>query len=102
MPNLKYLAIGLVLLSVLAPQARAQTQPAAIVYLPSDDGPQLVETAVGACAGGAAIGYLVVLATGVGAPLGTAGLFCGLSVAASVASTTASWGWRRAADYLAR
>jgi hypothetical protein len=53
--------------------------------------PGLAETAVASCAGGAAIGYLLVLASGVGSALGTPALFCGLSIAASVASTAAVW-----------
>jgi len=51
------------------------------------------EATVASCAGGAAIGYLVVLAAGAPSPLGTAALFCGLSVAATVASTAAVWTW---------
>jgi hypothetical protein len=51
------------------------------------------EAAVASCAGGAAIGYLVVLAVGAPSPLGTAALFCGLSVAATVASAAAVWTW---------
>lgn len=54
------------------------------------------ETAVASCAGGAAIGYLVVLATGGVTPVGTAALFCGLSVAATAASTVAVWTWHTA------
>jgi hypothetical protein len=56
--------------------------------------PGLAETAVASCAGGAAIGYLVVVATGFGSAIGTPALYCGLSVAASVASTVATWTWR--------
>jgi hypothetical protein len=52
------------------------------------------DTAVASCAGGAAIGYLAVVATGGVTPLGTAAMFCGLSVAATAASTVAVWTWR--------
>jgi hypothetical protein len=38
-------------------------------------------------------GYLVVLAAGSATPLGTAALFCGLSVAATAASNVAVWTW---------
>jgi len=51
------------------------------------------EAAVASCAGGAMIGYLAVLATGAATPLGTAALFCGLSVAATAASGIAVWTW---------
>lgn len=51
------------------------------------------EAAVASCAGGAMIGYLVVLAAGSATPLGTAALFCGLSVAATAASNVAVWTW---------
>jgi hypothetical protein len=56
--------------------------------------PGFTETAVASCAGGAAIGYLAVIATGAGSPAATAALFCGLSVAAGAASTVAIWTWR--------
>ena len=46
------------------------------------------------------IGYLVVLATGAPSPFGTAALFCGLSVAATTASTVAVWTWHRATSFL--
>jgi hypothetical protein len=62
--------------------------------------PGLAETAVASCAGGAAIGYLVVVATGFGSAIGTPALYCSLSVAASVASTVASWTWRSSAAQL--
>jgi len=57
------------------------------------------ETAVAACAGGAMIGYLAVLATGTPSPVGTAAMFCGLSVAATAASTAAVWTWQRTTAY---
>lgn len=56
------------------------------------------EAAVASCAGGAAIGYLVVLAVGAPSPIGTAALFCGLSVAATVASAAAVWTWDTATE----
>lgn len=54
----------------------------------------VTEAAVSACAGGAAIGVLLVWASGAGSAAPTAGLFCGLSVAATVAASTASYAWR--------
>ncbi len=53
----------------------------------------LAQAAVASCAGGAMIGYLAVLATGAATPVGTAALFCGLSVAATAASSIAVWTW---------
>ena len=41
------------------------------------------------------IGYLAVLATGAPSPAGTAALFCGLSVAATAASTVTVWTWQK-------
>jgi hypothetical protein len=58
------------------------------------------EVAVASCAGGAMIGYLAVLATGAPSPAGTAALFCGLSVAATAASTVAVWTWHRVTWFL--
>ena len=55
--------------------------------------PSLAENALASCAGGAAIGYLVVLAAGAPTPGATAALFCGLSVAATTASTITAWTW---------
>lgn len=51
------------------------------------------ENALASCAGGAAIGYLIVVASGAPSPGATAALFCGLSVAATAASTAAVWTW---------
>jgi hypothetical protein len=62
------------------------------------NGPSFAETALSACAGGAAIGYLAVLATGAPTPASTAALFCGLSVAATAASTIAVVTWNTAAS----
>lgn len=42
------------------------------------------------------IGYLAVLATGASNPAGTAALFCGLSVAATAASSVTIWTGRKA------
>ena len=95
------IALPLLLAATLpaAPQAAAQGA-APVVGGVVSTGPQVVsrsssfaETAVASCAGGAAIGYLAVLATGAPAPLNTAALFCGLSVAATTASTVAIWTW---------
>ncbi|MGE0225529.1 MAG: hypothetical protein AB7F35_23990 [Acetobacteraceae bacterium] len=52
------------------------------------------EAALASCAGGAAIGFLLVVASGVGSPAGTAALFCGLSAAATVTSSVTFWTWR--------
>ncbi len=60
--------------------------------------PGLMETAAASCAGGAAIGYLVVLAAGAPSPGATAALFCGLSVAATTASAVTAWTWHRVFD----
>lgn len=54
----------------------------------------VAEAAVSACAGGAAIGVLIVWVSGTGAAVPTAGLFCGLSVAATVSAAAASQAWR--------
>jgi hypothetical protein len=54
----------------------------------------LTEAAISACAGGAAIGVILVLASGTGAMGPTAGLFCGLSVAATVTASVAGYAWR--------
>jgi hypothetical protein len=95
-------AIALTLLAVLlAMPATAQPAGGAVNSLP-DQGVVVAqpagfaETAVASCAGGAMIGYLVVLATGAPSPAGTAALFCGLSVAATTASTVAVWTWHKA------
>lgn len=83
------LAALLLLLPVLSGPAAAQDRTVVVVQPPG-----LVETAIASCAGGAAIGALAVYATGIGTIGPTAGLFCGLSVAATVASTAAIWTWR--------
>ncbi len=54
----------------------------------------LTEAALSACAGGAAIGFILVWASGTGAAGPTAGLFCGLSVAATVSASIASYALR--------
>jgi hypothetical protein len=68
------------------------TSPGGDVYASRASG--FADNAVASCAGGAAIGYLIVLASGGPTPFGTAALFCGLSVAATTASTVAVWTWR--------
>jgi uncharacterized membrane protein YebE (DUF533 family) len=75
---------------LLASPASAQTAGGVVVVQPS----AFADTAVASCAGGAAIGYLVVVASGGATPFATAALFCGLSVAATAASTVAVWTWR--------
>jgi hypothetical protein len=62
--------------------------------------PGFAEAAVASCAGGAMIGYLAVLATGAATPAGTAALFCGLSVAATAASTVTAWTWHKTTSFL--
>ena len=56
--------------------------------------PNFTEAAVASCAGGAMIGYLIVAASGAGAPLATSALFCGLSAAASATGGLTAWAWR--------
>lgn len=89
-------AIALTLLAALLLAAPARAQPTTVVVLPAG----FAETAIASCAGGAMIGYLAVLATGAPSPFGTAALFCGLSVAATTASTVAVWTWHRATSFL--
>ena len=87
-------ALAAVLLLLAAPvPATAQERTIVVVQ----QSPGVVESAIASCAGGAAIGALAVYATGIGTIGPTAGLFCGLSVAASLASTAAIWTWRIAA-----
>jgi len=89
---MRNLAALLVLASLyVATPAAAQTEQRAVVAVPAS----FAETAVASCAGGAMIGYLAVATTGGASPLGTAALFCGLSIAATTASTVALWTWHR-------
>ena len=60
----------------------------------------LAEAAMASCAGGAMIGYLLVVATGPGSPTATAALFCGLSAAATVTSSVTFWAWRSVTGWL--
>lgn len=83
------LAAALLLLPAAPQPARAQERSVVVVQSPG-----LAEAALASCAGGAMIGALVVTASGVGSMGSTAGLFCGLSVAASVVSTITIWTWR--------
>ncbi len=89
------LALAALLLQAAPGPAGAQERTVVVVQPPG-----LVETAVASCAGGAMIGALAVYASGVGSIGATAGLFCGLSVAASVVSTAAVWTWRLATSPL--
>jgi hypothetical protein len=84
------LAAALLLLPAAPGAARAQDHDVVVVVQP----PGLAESALASCAGGAMIGALVVTASGAGSVASTAGLFCGLSVAASVVSTLTFWTWR--------
>jgi hypothetical protein len=82
--------------ALLATPAAAQQAGPVVVVQPAG----FAETAVASCAGGAMIGYLAVIATGAPAPFGTAALFCGLSVAATMASSVAVWTWHKATFFL--
>jgi hypothetical protein len=79
---------------LLAVPAAAGAQERTIVVIPQSPG--LAESALASCAGGAIIGALIVVVRGVGAVGPTAGLFCGLSAAASLVSTVTIWTWRTA------
>jgi hypothetical protein len=93
-------AIALALLvALLATPAGAQTAAGGVVnsspnqrvvYVESGG---FAEAAVSSCAGGAMIGFLAALAVGTPSPGSTAALFCGLSVAATTASSITSWTW---------
>ncbi len=90
----------LCLLAALFLAIPAKAQTAGGVVATSGDQREVVgsgfaEAAVASCAGGAMIGYLAVLATGAPSPVGTAALFCGLSVAATAASTVTVWTWHK-------
>ena len=95
------IAAAAILVALSLPAAAQTATPLAGGVVNSGPGQQVViarpasfaETAVASCAGGAAIGALVVFATGGMSPVGTAALFCGLSVAATTASTVALWTW---------
>jgi hypothetical protein len=62
-------------------------------------GVRLAETVVGACAGGLVIGSLVAIGTAAAAPYALAGVYCGLSSAASLGRLAAGWGMHRVEDY---
>ena len=83
------LAALLLLLPAAPDPAGARERSAAVATQPAG----LVESAIASCTGGAVIGAmigaLVVVAGGFGAIVPAAGLFCGLSVAASVVSAAA-------------
>ena len=84
------LAAALLLLPAAPGPARAQDQQSVVVVVQP---PGLAESALASCAGGAMIGALLVTASGAGGLGATAGMFCGLSVAASVVSTLTFWTW---------
>jgi hypothetical protein len=73
----------------VAPPVQTEQQ---VVIVPS---PSFTESAVASCAGGAMIGYLLVAASGAGAPVATSALFCGMSVAASATGSITAWLWHR-------
>lgn len=86
--------IAAILLPAILLATPVAAQPAGgVVNVDGSSSDSFAEAAVASCAGGAAIGYLAVLATGAPAPLETAALFCGLSVAATAASTVAVGTW---------
>jgi hypothetical protein len=86
--------IAAILLPVVLLATPASAQPVGgVIGASPDSGDGFIESAIASCAGGAAIGYLAALATGVPSPGGTAALFCGLSVAATTASTVAVGTW---------
>nr|UXE44806.1 hypothetical protein Hi04_10k_c377_00035 [uncultured bacterium] len=89
-------ATSLVVLTLASPVKAQSASGGAVVVVPAG----FAETAVASCAGGAMIGYLAVLATGAPSPIGTAALFCGLSVAATTASTVAVWTWHKTTWFL--
>jgi len=90
------------LLSVPAARLAAQTTIGAGPPVVVEQSSGYAEAAVASCAAGAAIGYIAVLATGVGSPAATATLFCGLSVAAGAAGSIAAWTWRSLTGTLTR
>ena len=87
-PTITSLALIAAIIAALAatPAAAQPVEPAPAGF---------AETALASCAGGAMIGYLAVLAVGAPSPAGTAALFCGLSVAATTASSVTLWTWRK-------
>ncbi len=91
--------VALLLLAgpLLAAPAAAQPAPNQSVVVMQQAG--FAQAAVASCAGGAMIGYLAVLASGAATPLGTAALFCGLSVAATAASGIAVWTWNTTTSF---
>jgi len=84
------IAVSLLTVLLATPVA---AQPVGGVINGTPDPSSFAESAIASCAGGAAIGYLAVLATGAPNPVGTAALFCGLSVAATTASVLAVGTW---------
>ena len=84
--------LAALLLATLAAPARAQ--PA------TQWTPGVVEAAISACAGGAAVGAIVALGGGATPPVPTAVLFCGLSVSATLAANLAAYSWRATTSWL--
>lgn len=80
----------------MAQTGPAETGSVAVAVQPVS----LAEAAMASCAGGAMIGYLLVVATGPGSPTATAAMFCGLSAAATVASSITFWTWRSLTGWL--
>ncbi len=96
------LALALLFAATLAPTTgMAQTgriEPGSTVVVVQQV--SLAEAAMASCAGGAMIGYLLVVATGPGSPTATAALFCGLSAAATVTSSVTFWAWRAVTGWM--
>jgi len=86
--------IPAILLATILLAIPAVAQPVGgVISAGPDSGDGFISSAIASCAGGAAIGYLAVVALGGPNPGGTAALFCGLSVAATTASTVAVGTW---------
>lgn len=97
--HLRTVAAALMLLSALLAGHSAAAEDRTIVVMANQD--SVAEAALASCAGGALIGVAVGVLSATGpvtaGPVGaTAGLFCGLSVAASLVSTFSIWTWRTA------
>lgn len=91
------LVAALLLLPAIPQRAAAQDR----IVVVQQEQPGIIESALAACAGGAVIGVLVVAYAGPMDAMGpTAGLFCGLSVAATVVSNATTWTWHTVTSVL--
>ena len=84
--------LAALLLAALAGPARAQDT---VPWKPG-----LMDVAIPSCAGGAAVGAIIALGSGVTPAVPTAVLFCGLSVSASLAANLAARTWRATTSWL--